>query len=214
MDSISIPKRDIRKVKYFSELSKETQNKFLEHLRNFELGTMPKTFIETVSDDLGIPNNEIAELFSTVMSLVNSKKTIDLNENDFYDMILASLNREEDLPLESLDIIEILKSFTENSNENIYITLEALKINGDNSRIYIDSKFHSEIRPVFINNLHEGNLCIHVLKLEYRENDENKFFYISLDLDDLKNLKDNIEKAEKELNLLKSSDKIKIFDFK
>lgn len=214
MDSISIPMRDLKKIKSFSELSKETQSKFLHHLQNFELGTMPKTFIDKVSEDLGMPNFEIGELFSTVMNLVNSKKFIDVKDKNFYDLILESLNKEEDLPMDPVDIISTLKLFTENTNENIYITLEALKINGDNARIYVDSKFHSEIRPVIIDNIHEGNVCIHVLKLEYRENNEMKDFYLSLDFEDLNSLKENIEKAENELMLLKSSKNIKIFDFK
>ncbi|MDF5735473.1 MAG: hypothetical protein V7L04_31155 [Nostoc sp.] len=133
---------------------------------------------------------------------------------------LRQLNKEEKLPNEA--IVTLISESLEKDTEFVVTTelrerfrkrlssllqaLESIAFSLDISdkasnllveheRIFSDSKIFTDIRPVFDSETErkvEAAILIHTLKIEYRDTEGTKEFYIALDSDDLDNLYEQI----------------------
>jgi len=74
--------------------------------------------------------------------------------------------------------------------------IDSLKLEYPNT--YVDSRILTDIRPVFSKPDQEpvGFVVSHTLKVEYHKSTEHKEFYVTLDSDELKSMKEVLERAE------------------
>jgi len=86
-----------------------------------------------------------------------------------------------------------------NNCDNLVKSFKALHLLSENSTIYQSSRIISDIRLVFNDELDSVNRCgviIHNLKLElFRNGNINEDIFISMDLNDLKSLRDHLTRA-------------------
>lgn len=109
---------------------------------------------------------------------------------------------------EALKKLEICLEKVLNSGEKITAKLKSFELLSENSKNYIDSRVLSDIRLSFNNDLSQqinNAVIIHQLKLRFKENGEAKEVYISLDGNDLEDLKKTIERAIEKENLISSN---------
>ena len=86
------------------------------------------------------------------------------------------------------------------------LSAKAFNLLSENKTTFIESRIISDIRLVFDNDIIKKNrlaVLVHNLKIVTTENDERKEFYFSLDTNDLKMLKTQIERAEKKDELIR-----------
>jgi hypothetical protein len=77
----------------------------------------------------------------------------------------------------------------------------------DHERVYLESRILTDIRTVFKEYKEQpiGAVVVHNLKITYRQNDNEKEFFVALDGSDLLNLSQEIARAEtkaKEIKML------------
>jgi|GEM_PF-4350529 len=214
MDYIKVPSKDLQQIKFYNELDSDVKKNALEALRGFEKGAMPNTFVKTLIEKTGFSRDHATGLLSLIMNFHHNQMTSDLNRESYFEKLFESLIQEDDLEIEPNLIIDIFKELINNTNDNLLITLQALTLYGNNQKVFYGSKVFHEIRPIFVNDNNVGTLCIHKLKIEFRQNDEIEEIFMALDTEDLQKLKEAISTAEKELNLIKENSDYKIIDFK
>jgi len=82
--------------------------------------------------------------------------------------------------------------------ETLNTLSKAIGLQRDGERLYCDSKILSDIRPVFLSDASmrpRGAVITHTLKIGYHEGKEHKEFFVVLDMEDLEELRDVIERA-------------------
>ena len=98
-----------------------------------------------------------------------------------------------------------------NQDNTLSLSAKAIEIYSDYEKVFCNAKIYSDIRPVFSSDLEEKPIMvvIHNLKITYNENNEHKETFIALDSNDLKQLKNQIQRAEEKeeslIKILKSS---------
>lgn len=84
------------------------------------------------------------------------------------------------------------------SISKVRASLKALELLNDRDKLYLQSRIISSLRPVFDDDLTKpclASLITHSMKIVVRSGGESSYLYISLDSDDLRELRRNIDKA-------------------
>ncbi len=93
-------------------------------------------------------------------------------------------------------------------DKTIGLLAKAINIRKDYNNQYLDSKIYTEIRPIFSRHINtdlaNAAILYHNLKIEYKQALLPEHLFISLNPEDLRNLKKVIDRAlEKEKNLIR-----------
>jgi len=87
-------------------------------------------------------------------------------------------------------------------NDQIFLAAKAYDLARESANIYIDARIVTDLRPIFGINVEEephGSIILHTLHLHYQDHKESdhKDLFITLDINDIKTLKDLLIRAEK-----------------
>lgn len=200
---IKIPEEREDAFEKFINLSNDEIAQFLKALREAQPSMTVDGFTEKLSELTKTPyeyfediiimffelyafhstkDNSMEEVVSSLCHYARESKNPKLIPNDsdwdkLKDNLLAVLNQENALT----------------------ISAKAIEIYSDFQKLFCNSKIYSDIRPVFTSNFKEKPkmIVLHNLKITYYENNKHKEIFIMLDSDDLKQLKNQIQRAEK-----------------
>lgn len=157
----------------------------------------------------GINEQEIKDLLKTFISLFTffetSNKTVTELTIDLISAIISDQNL-PDFSDEELSLLEDRLRALLEVNSPFKLATKAVKLLRDNERIYLDASVITDIRPV-ITKKHEinltGALILHTLKIEYQDINGTQEFYVTLDNQDVQNLRKKLEESEEEINSIK-----------
>ncbi|MGI8882929.1 MAG: hypothetical protein ACR2IA_01625 [Pyrinomonadaceae bacterium] len=170
--------------------------------KKFNQELLPKiTFLESV---------EARNLIETIGSLYELRNQLDLTTEEFVDEITDVMKESQNKKLKLTE--SNYKKFKQRLTDLLAIKTLALRSKAvnlivDHSVIFQDAKIVSDIRPIFGLNIEEspiGSVIIHNLKIEYKQNDEIKNFYIALDEKDITTLLGLLKRTQTKSESLKS----------
>lgn len=101
------------------------------------------------------------------------------------------------------DLIALLSD-----EQSIGLTAKALDVRVQHEHVFGAARILTDMRPVFGREVRDcpiGSVVVHNLKITYREDGDEKDFYIALDLRDLRQLKELVERAIQKEETLKST---------
>lgn len=179
-----------------NDLSVDEIKIIADFIRNIPTGISGNRFKEELTD--GLPMKQISDIADTLLSFGNllTKSTTDEVSNGLasaYNKLIAktlSEDKEKSLAYKIHLLIENLGNFK--------LTVKAMDLLSETTNMFIESRILTDVRPMFerySDELNGNALIVHQLRIEYILNDESAKFFVSLDLDDLKKLKENIERA-------------------
>ncbi len=93
------------------------------------------------------------------------------------------------------------------SVESVIIGAKALELMFENQRSYSSARVVTEVRPIFGSTPGEsptGALIVHMLKITYREEDQEKEFFVALDTLDVGTLRAALDRADEKAESLRS----------
>ena len=202
----------------FSVLIKTQQNNINQLIK--ELKKVPKSLLPSqLADylfelDLGIwSKTETKQFTDLLFSLyrLKEKERIDIKElaNDIYNSIL-DVDEDELKPPKKFEsnLIQLL------SINNIDSTIKTVELALEYDKIYSTSRILTDARFSFdtgIGNQIETGVIVHNLKIEYHLNEKDESVFIAMDNSDLKELKEQIIRAEKKEESIKLNLKDKMF---
>lgn len=208
MMAINIPNRVLPGFEVLVNLSNDEFEKILDYLKNIEI----KDKFDTISSDINelSGNNNGFELFKTILSF---SELVEKNDND------SNVNIEEIAVGLTTSFSNIKGEFSK--NDLLQIRLEKIlkgydkiqnciyikEITSSNENNYIESKIITDIRPIINENFHSKkrySMILHKLVLEYQSNSDLNEIQLTLDLKDLKKLKNIIEKAINNEEIIKT----------
>jgi hypothetical protein len=217
MENLSIPIEHTEIFQFYFGLPRELKSKIIDILKSAEVGLSPNHYSKRLVEEIPLSKNRANDIMSIYFNLSNAKVTFNLDDKDFLNLLINSLKEVEEVEdkeyLPNVIATEMLEMIN-SCGLNLFITYRAIGILNDNQRLFLDFNITNDIRPVFVYDENKGFVIIHNLKFEYRESDKNKEIFFALDSEDLKKLKEGIDKSEKQLSILNDSSKLNIIEFK
>ena len=200
MTRYSIPRQFIKGFENIIKLSEEQVSLFADALKEQKPGENLKNVFEKTKGFLNsFSEQDIHGMISAMVSIVEifekAKRNIDVFTTDFSDSYLAS---SADYTAEDREVLKRHLSILLAGYDSVRITAKAQDIILSNKHNFSNARIISDIRIVFDEQVNDNKkiaVVVHNLKLEYSEDAENKEFFISLDLSDLKELKRVIDRA-------------------
>ena len=200
MADIAIPKRVVKGFESIIILSNNAIEKIAEQLRNAKVTVDPNKILSQlelfITSDLSIKEGEeIVQAIASIADLVKDEEPEDISEklsNSFKEIHKPDLV-DEDLASLKNNLGKILTS-----SEKLGLSIKAYRLIRENNNTYTSSKVISDIRLIFDKEITSKNkraVLIHNLHLIYNNNSDNKDFFLSLDLMDLKSLLEQIQRA-------------------
>jgi len=214
MNYLKIPYQDIQRLVQFSKLNGESKKIILNEIANYNRGTLPEDFIEHVSKVVPMKLIEAQDIFSLVVNLLNTKNAYNESNDNFFKLLSKSLNEIENYTNEEKENFLVdLKDIIFNTGKEILVSITAIGLLTDNSKVFLSSNILHDLKPIFVDNIVEGAVIANKLKIEYKENDVDKEIFLTLDEKDLEALKKSIEIAEIKLLSLKDKANVNIINF-
>jgi hypothetical protein len=167
-----------------------------------------KTFRESLKKEIKI--TKIDELTSTLYSLGGPLVLDDSNLKQLSANLTDSLKELSKKKLTS----KMLNKFQQRLNilfancENLKITFKAFSLCYENDKVYKQGRIFTDIRIIFNTDLKDAQrnaVILHQLKIEFEKNEEQNNMFLSLDSDDLLNLREQIERALEKEKQIKNS---------
>jgi hypothetical protein len=202
MSSIRIPPSVLPGFKKIADLNSEQITHLAKFLKNLKVGFTLDTLVAFLSRELNL--SKAQEVAQTIISFSELLEPDDVNFSDLATNLTQSYN---EMSNEILDE-KVLEALRENllvifsNSTNLKITLKAKRLIYENENILSETKIITDIRLIFnnpISNKNRNALLFHKLHISYQHGDTSKDIFMTLDSEDLKQLKTEVERAlEKE----------------
>jgi hypothetical protein len=198
------------------KLNNEDANALAKAIKDVPVGASPKSFFNQLQEQLEI--NGISKIAFTLSSLVGLRAFEGTSDEGTAQEVAESYSEsvENELSKEEYDNLVNKLTLFFSSFQNLISTYKANNLLLANDKLYKESKVISDIRIVFNENIEESNrhaVIIHNLQLKYLCMDDEKEFFISLNTADLKELKEQVERAlEKDFLIKKDYNIINFID--
>jgi hypothetical protein len=91
--------------------------------------------------------------------------------------------------------------------ESLGVGAKAIDLQYENERTFSNARIVTDVRPIFGANLEDtptGAVIVHMLKINYREGDRYKDFFVALDAEDIGTLSGLLDRANSKAENLKS----------
>lgn len=208
MPEIHIPKEVVPGFNAIAALSKESIDIISQYLLSAQVSSSANYFLSNLESFLeeNLKNTNVAEIVKTIASFV------ELSSEGDYETVsenLANSFKElyegETASTLNIDLKNNLRQIIKSSN-NLELSVKAHELMRENGNILSESKILSDIRIVFNKELSETKrkaVIIHNLHLKYSNSRSKKDFYVSLDLDHLKQLQKQIDRALEKEEIIK-----------
>lgn len=163
-----------------------------------DLAKAIKTRLDNLSSD------EANEIFLSLISLSSARHYYHATSQDVakaaFDSLDAEVPNDKRIYLEEI-LSRLLQS------ESIVITSKALEVQQSQSHVFRRSSIVTDVRPIFLDDAETtppAALIIHSLVISYSQDDRRNDFFVAMDDIDLSHLQDQIDRAKKKSESIKS----------
>jgi len=206
MPTFRIPEDDYSSILTLARLNGQQ----LESLAKAIEQTKPDTsadFVAQVAQKSGIDEKEAKGILEILLTLYSIRDGRSISLDEFVDDVCSSVFSIEELKLSDAEKdrfasgIKLLLTF----DATLGVVAKAQNLAVEYDKVFCGARIMSDIRPLFAGSPGDtaGALIIHSLNISYHEGRSYKEFYVALDCDELEDLKQVIERAEKKAVSLK-----------
>ena len=211
MANLRIPKEDEKSLKKLVALDDNSVEELVSALSEVSPVLFSAELSSRVASTLdAIPRSDVDDIvgFLPPLSILRERRGISTAE--IAEDVAQAMDRsdDEELRLSGKDrerfkerLIELLDV------ESVNIGAKALELMFQNERSYLGARVVTEVRPIFGTDPEDpptGALIIHMLKITYREQDEDKDIFIALDTVDVGALRTVLDRADLKAGSLRS----------
>jgi hypothetical protein len=144
----------------------------------------------------GASEQDVKSIAAAVANLEYGRSTLNLDSEQFAFRVASSFASSPDSHVDQPQLRNRLVRLM--SLTALGAPGRAASLGGEFERVYLDSRIVTDIRPVFPESVDEGPtmfVITQTLKIEYKEAEDHKSFFVSMDNVDIKRLKDACDRA-------------------
>ena len=209
--TIQVPKDALPDLKRIAEMDAALFDPFLHAIGEMQPTLTHGQFASKLAEKL--PNMErsaIRSILGTALSLyaIMAKDGTPLLPQELAEGIATSslITKSKDFTSETRKTLSSRLTKLLGFHKTLGVTSKAFDVMTEQERIYCHSRILSDIRPVFTENPEtaDGAVIIHNLQIAFHRCGEHEEIYIALDTNDLQQLKQVVERAEKKTAALQA----------
>lgn len=207
---LSIPRRQYAAFKKLAGLSEQQFGDLVKGLNDAPPSVSPLRLSERLSRLVtSIPPEDINGFVVMLCGLYpakeNNRKSAEQIAIDIKDTLLDDMKPGFDS--EKIALIERRMRALLSIDKAIAVTAKALDVVTEHNNVFCGSKIYSDIRPIFSADADSivGGVIVHNLNVSYHQGSDHKEFFAALEDDDLVELKEAIDRAEKKSKQLKAT---------
>lgn len=205
---LQIPHRFENSLVDFLSMSRDVRKIFMDAIQTAPIMLSQRKLAKHIAPKIEFDKNKIAGIVAMLASLYRTMEDTPIDEfvDDVYDAAIT-LEKISTIEIEWDDIKNDLKTAL-SSDHTFGVTSKAMDILGHYPNTYCSSRLITDIRPVFGQDTNEcppASMVVHTLRISsHQETQGTTDYYVSLDSQDLKELRRIIERALKKETTLKS----------
>lgn len=206
MPELSIPTTHYNKFKFYIGLPNELKQEIREQLHIAPIGMSPSALVDFASTNIKhLSKERIKDIYQIYFSLIQAKESINVGIDEFLEILNNSLIQTGVTELQPTPtILEDFKSLLSNRS-NMLTTSKVIDLMTENQKVFVDVKIYQDIRPLFGDDDSLINsVVIHNLKIRFKEDDNIKELYLSLDDNDLNKIIASFKKAQERIKIIKA----------
>ncbi len=214
MPELNISSEQLTKFKFFIDLSNELKQEIYTQLHTAPIGLSPSAHVEFAATNIQkLSKDRVSDIFEIYYKLIRAKESLNVEIPEFLEILSKSLMKSG-----IKNITKVIPYFSDllSNHSNTLITAKMIDLLTENQKNFVDVNIYQDIRPAFddSDNL-LGSVVIHNLKIFFKEDNEIKELYISLDNNDLEKLILLLKKAQEKLKIITSHfDTAKLIEIK
>jgi len=201
---IRIPPQYLSGIEKIILIDDESFNAIINALKNISPSFYTRNIVTEVALIVkNISSKDISDIIRTVISLNVARYSNEVSLKDWIDAVVQFVNNSKHFSSFSDEHTSALKNrltLLLNPDEVIDIASKAKVEIIEHQYVYKKSQIFTDIRPIFGTELDKditGTLIVHSLKIEYQEGADEKEIFLALDTRDIKELRKQIDIAEK-----------------
>jgi len=215
MPRIQIPKKYRYGIEKIITLDSAVFDNLIDALKNSNPSFHLKNLADTVSLKIkekeieNLTKDDLLNILDAIVSLYPLQTYSSLTIEDLASSLGEAVAELEDFPNvteEQKKIFEARITTLLSINGALDVASKVGELLLEYEHLFLSSRIITDIRPVFdsdLNKIPAGALIVHTLKLEYKQGNEEKDFYIALDTNDVKKLREQLDRAEQKAESIK-----------
>ena len=215
MPRIQIPKKYRSGIEKIITLDSAVFKNLIDALKNSNPSFHLKKLADTVSLKIkqkgieDLTKDDLLNILEAIVSLYPLQTYYSLTLEDLASSLGEAVAELEDFPNvteEQKKIFEARITTLLSIDGALYVASKVEELLFEYQHLFLGSRIITDIRPVFdpdLNKIPVGALIVHTLKLEYKQGNEQKDFYIALDTNDVKNLREQLDISEQKAESIK-----------
>jgi len=208
---MNIPEQELPTLHRLMELKQETFASVVSAVKGVKATFTHRQFMEKVAEKLPKASAvDIAPIFNTVLALYWMKDRHGISSQLLAEAVSKSAveasSDKLQFPPEKREILRDRLKTLLDFDSSLGVTAKAVDVMTEHANIFCDARILSDIRPVFTGSPETTSsaLIVHNLRIAYHTNGEHKEFYVAMDANDIKRLKQVITRADRKTAVLLS----------
>jgi hypothetical protein len=211
MTELNIPEEFKPGFKLLINIDEKTVQGFIDAFQQAEPLQINNLVSAVTSRVNTLTRKEVKDVIETLISIHNLRDYLQENHNASTDEVIEKISQavEDDEELEITDekkqeFERRLVTFLDFDNI-LSFTSKAIEIVRDHERLFQNSRIHTDMRPVFESDLEDspaGVAIVNMLKIEYVDLDGKHEFFVALDANDLKQLREQLDIADRKVKAI------------
>lgn len=207
--AFTVPDRDRKALSELGSLSHDRLHALIEALKQARPALLIRQLAARVALAAAMSESEASKIIRLVarMSYVRTRNNLSIQA--FVDRVCEVAFGKDQEPQISPDVQAILKDYLRQllSINPLYITGKALEIMHDNQHTLCESRVITDLRTVFdLDGKPAAAMAVHMLRISYHEgllDSDRKQIVVSLDSEDVRELKSILDRAEAKEGMIK-----------
>jgi hypothetical protein len=200
---LTIPPNQRATVQQLISLSTEELNALVKALETTPPAASMRAYVDRLESKTGISDRDLRGILHVigVLAVIQEDDAV-TSERLVEDLIAAIKTSESTDSVKSQDWDRVSRDLNRifNASGPAAITAKAAQLVGEHQHSYCceESRIVSDVRTIFRSgDISDpiGAVIVHMLKLAYHQGDESKEFFVALDSEDVRHLRDLIDRA-------------------
>jgi hypothetical protein len=201
---VRVPEQHIIPLRDLAELEEEKYERIKAALKGWEPSLQIEGLISSLSEDTDSSETDTANFLSILVNIYSLQHVHGWSMDDVFQGILGQIQevpgREAPLTEEQVEKFRAFLEEVSGLDETFGVMAKGLGLVEEDERNLADARVISDLRPIFRPDSETDIIASaikHNLRISYRHRTESQVedFFVSLDEEDLRNLKDEIERA-------------------
>jgi hypothetical protein len=210
MANIKIPKEAIPVLRTIIELDQKSFDSALTVIASESPTLKIFQFIKRISPKLdGQTEESILEILAVIIPLyaIKENKGVSLQQLVEDICVAAADLADEKFPIGKIDLLKLRLKSLLSLDKPLAVIAKANEVMTQHEKLFCEPRIFSDIRSVFTEtpDSASGAMVVHMLQIGFHQLGKHKDFYVAMDNDDLKKLKEAIERAERKTLALRTS---------